>query len=248
VSPRIIGRVLDTADSHKVVPIDPAAGIVLPKAEHRLPEATLSADEVEAVLAGPDVTTARGLRDRAILEVLYSTAVRRAELIGLKVQDVDHARSTVFVRQGKGARDRHVPIGPRALSWVSRYADLVRPRLVVRHSDALFLSASGEPLCADWLSRSVTAYIAAGAPAKRGSCHLFRHSCATLMLEGGADLRYVGEMLGHAKLETTALYTRVSIAKLRAVHAATHPTGGGAPAPVTTAEPSATRSPGTIGL
>lgn len=210
---------------------DPAAGIVLPKAEHRLPEATLSAAEVEAVLAGPDTTTPLGLRDRAILEVLYSTAIRRAELIGLRVWDLDHARGTVFVRQGKGARDRHVPVGPRALLWVTRYGEDVRPRLVVRATDTLFLSASGEPLCADWLSRTVSAYIAAGAPGKRGSCHLFRDSCATLMLEGGADIRYVAEMLGHQKLETTALYTRVSIAKLRAVHAACHPAGAEAVTP-----------------
>lgn len=159
---------------------------------------------------------------------------------------VDPARGTVFVRQGKGARGRHVPIGARALLWVSRYSDLVRPKLVVKETDVLFLSASGEPICADWLSRTAKAYIAAGAPGKRGSCHLFRHTAATLMLEGGADIRYISEMLGHAKLETTALYTRVSIAKLRAVHAATHPAGNdlaGAevrllrPAPSSPAEP-----------
>ncbi len=210
------------------VPVDPAVGLVLPKAEHRLPEVTLSAEETEAVLAGPDVTTALGLRDRAILEILYPTAIRRAELIGLKIWDIDHARGTVFVRQGKGAKNHHVPIGSRALLWVARYSDLVRPKLVVNETDVLFLSASGGPLCADWLSRTAKAYIAAGAPEKRGSCHLFRHTAATLMLEGGADIRYVSEMLGHAKLETTALYTRVSIAKLRAVHPATHPAGNDA--------------------
>ena len=101
------------------------------------------------------------------------------------------------------------------------------PEMVVDKTDTLFLAASGAPLCADWLSRTVTAYISAGAPKKPGSCHMFRHTAATLMLEGGADIRYVAEMLGHAKLETTAIYTRVSIAKLRAVHAATHPAGGG---------------------
>jgi integrase/recombinase XerD len=214
--------------SHGRIPLDPTIGLVLPKAEHRLPEATLSAEEAEAVLAGPDVTTLLGVRDRAVLEVLYSTAIRRAELIGLRIWDVDHARGTVFVRHGKGARDRHVPIGARALLWVARYFDLVRPKLVAKQTDVLFLSASGGPLCADWLSRTTKAYISAGAPAKRGSCHLFRHTAATLMLEGGADIRYVSEMLGHAKLESTALYTRVSIAKLRAVHAATHPAGNDA--------------------
>jgi integrase/recombinase XerD len=215
---------------HGRIPFDPAAGLVLPKAERRLPEATLSADEAEDVLAGPDVTTPLGLRDRAILEVLYSTAIRRAELIGLQVWDLDHARGTLFVRQGKGGKDRHVPIGARALDWTQRYTDLVRPTQV-RHPDAgvLFLSASGAPLCPDWLSRTAAGYISAGAPGKHGSCHLFRHTAATLMLDGGADIRYVGEMLGHAKLETTQIYTRVSIAKLRAVHAACHPAGDGQP-------------------
>lgn len=215
---------------HGHIPLDPAAGLILPKAEHRLPEATLSTEEVEAILAGPDVTTPLGLRDRAILEVFYSTAIRRAELINLRVHDIDHARRTLFVRRGKGGKDRHVPIGGRALTWISHYTDLIRPQLA-HHPDAgvLFLSASGGMLCGDWLSRTVAGYITAGAPTKHGSCHLFRHTAATLMLDGGADIRYVGEMLGHAKLETTQIYTRVSIAKLRAVHAATHPAGDGQP-------------------
>lgn len=212
--------------THGHIPLDPAAGLILPKAERRLPEATLSVEEVEAILSGPDITSPLGLRDRAILEVLYSAAIRRAELINLHVHDLDHTRRTLFVRRGKGGKDRHVPIGARALVWVDRYTEIIRPQLA-RHPDVgvLFLSASGQPLCPDWLSRTVAGYVSAGAPGKRGSCHLFRHTAATLMLDGGADIRYVGEMLGHAKLETTQIYTRVSIAKLRAVHAATHPAG-----------------------
>ena len=213
------------------LPSDPARGIVLPKAGHRLPEATLSAEEAEAVLAGPDTTTPLGVRDRAVLEVLYASAVRRAELIGLRVFDVDHHRGTLFVHRGKGGRDRHVPLGKRALSWVACYEQLVRPQLVRGQNEPLFLSASGAPLCADWLSRTVAAYVRAGSPGKHGSCHLFRHTAATLMLEGGADIRYVAEMLGHQKLETTQRYTHVSITRLRAVHAATHPAGDDHAAP-----------------
>jgi integrase/recombinase XerD len=205
---------------------DPAAGIELPRVERRLPEATLSADEADAVLAGPDVATPLGLRDRAVLEGLYSSALRRSELIGLRVADVDRQRGTVFVRQGKGAKDRYVPIGERAVAWVRRYVDEVRPRLVkYPDSGVLFVSAGGERLCADWLTRTVRAYVKAGAPTKKGSCHLFRHSAATLMLEGGADVRYVAEYLGHENLESTKIYTRVSVEKLRAVHRATHPAG-----------------------
>jgi len=210
------------------IPLDPAAGLEMPRPEHRLPGAILSIDEVEAVLAGPDVTTPLGLRDRAVLEIFYSTAIRRAELIKLALSDIDYGRATLFVRQGKGKKDRLVPVGGRALDWTRRYVDEVRPQLVAKTGDrgVLFLSALGRPICADWLTRTVHAYVAVGAPTKRGSCHLFRHSAATHMLEGGADIRYVAELLGHAKLETTQIYTRVSIEKLRAVHAATHPTGG----------------------
>jgi integrase/recombinase XerD len=210
-------------------PYDLAASIVLPKAEHRLPEGVLSAEEAEAVLAVPDTTTVLGLRDRAMLEVFYSSAIRRAELIALRVHDVDFARGTLFVRQGKGGRDRHVPVGSRAVSWLRRYLDDSRPQLLGRiGTETLFLSSTGGRLAPDVVSRTVTAYVRAGAPGRKGSCHLFRHSTATLMLDNGADVRYVNELLGHVKLETTQLYTRVSIAKLRQVHAACHPAERGA--------------------
>jgi integrase/recombinase XerD len=206
------------------VPYDPAASLALPKGERRLPEAVLSVEEVEAVLAQPDTSTVLGVRDRAILEVLYSTAIRRAELIHLRISDVDQARGSLFVRQGKGARDRFVPIGERARAWTQRYIDEVRPGLESRpHQTTLFLSVTGGPLAPDVLSRLVSAYVRAGAPAKPGSCHLFRHSTATLMLDAGADVRYIAEMLGHQKLETTMGYTRVSMAKLCEVHTRCHP-------------------------
>jgi integrase/recombinase XerD len=206
------------------IPYDPAATLILPKVEHRLPEAVLSVEEVESVMAGPDTQTALGLRDRAILEVLYSCAIRRQELIALRTCDVDDDRGTLFVRQGKGGRDRHVPIGERARYWVRRYLDEARPHVApVPDVDTLFLTNTGGRFAPDVLSRMATAYIRAGAPDKPGSCHLFRHTAATLMLDAGADVRHISEMLGHKKLETTMIYTRVSLAKLREVHAATHP-------------------------
>jgi integrase/recombinase XerD len=203
---------------------DPSIALALPKVEHRVPEAVLSVDEVEMVLAGPDTTTLLGLRDRAILEVFYSTAIRRAELLHLRVADIDHARHTLFVRQGKGARDRFVPIGERACHWVQRYLDEVRPELERdRNHPALFLSITGAGIAPDVMSRLVSAYIHAAVPTKKGSCHLFRHTTATLMLDAGADVRHVAELLGHQKLETTMTYTRVSMAKLQEVHARCHP-------------------------
>ena len=203
---------------------DPSIALALPKVEHRVPEAVLSIDEVEAILAGPDTTTSLGLRDRAVLEVFYSTAIRRAELLHLRVADVDHARHTLFVRQGKGARDRFVPIGERACQWVQRYLDEVRPELErARDHPALFLSVTGGAIAPDVMSRLVSAYVQAAVPSKKGSCHLFRHTAATLMLDAGADVRFIAEMLGHQKLETTMTYTRVSMVKLQEVHARCHP-------------------------
>jgi integrase/recombinase XerD len=208
----------------EVLSFDPSLSLVLPKTEHRVPEAVLSVDEVEAVLAGPDTTSPLGLRDRAMLEVFYSTAIRRSELLHLRMTDIDFARRTLFVRQGKGARDRFVPIGERACEWVLRYLGEVRPELDrSRSNPALFLSVTGGPIAPDVISRLVSAYVSAGAPEKKGSCHLFRHTAATLMLDAGADVRFIAEMLGHQKLETTMNYTRVSMAKLQEVHARCHP-------------------------
>jgi integrase/recombinase XerD len=209
------------------LPLNPASDLLMPRPDRRLPEATLSAAEMAQLLAQPDVSRPLGLRDRAILEVFYSCALRRQELIDLTVRDVDFDRATVFVRCGKGAKDRYVPIGERALFWLRLYLDLARPRHAAdAHETWLFISSAGTPLCPDWLSRKIRYYLADADIDKKGSCHLLRHSVATLMLEGGADIRYVAEMLGHIRLETTQRYTRVSIDRLRSVHAATHPAAG----------------------
>ncbi|MEP7004584.1 MAG: site-specific tyrosine recombinase XerC [Sphingomonas bacterium] len=203
---------------------NPASELELPRPERRLPAVVLSADEAEAVLAVPDIAAPLGLRDRAMLELLYATAIRRGELIALKLFDVDYARSTLIVRQGKGNKDRVVPLGERARAWLVAYRDRVRPGLVVgRDPGILFLSRDGRPLEAKRLSEKVRGHVAAAGIGKPGSCHLFRHTAATLMLEGGADIRFIQALLGHESLETTQIYTRVSIAKLAEIHAATHP-------------------------
>ena len=206
---------------------NPAGDLTTPRPDRRLPEATLTAAEMSAVLTRPDVTRPLGLRDRGVLEVFYSCGLRRGELIDLRLRDIDADRGTVFVRYGKGGKDRYVPIGERALFWVSLYIQLARSRFDPDgQSDVLFLSSVGTPLCPDWVSRKVRRYLADAGVDKKGSCHLLRHTVATLMLEGGADIRYVAEMLGHARLETTQRYTRVSIDRLQAVHAAAHPASG----------------------
>ena len=203
---------------------NPASDLELPKLGHRLPRNVLSASEAEAVLVQADVTTSLGVRDRAILEVFYSTGMRRMELAGLKLFDLDAERGTVMVRQGKGKKDRMIPIGERALAWVEKYLSDVRPELVVEPDDGtLFLSTYGDPVCGSWLSMMVRRYVESSGVGKEGSCHLFRHTMATLMLEGGADIRFIQAMLGHADLATTEIYTRVSIRKLKEIHTATHP-------------------------
>jgi integrase/recombinase XerD len=201
---------------------NPAADLELPKLGRRLPRNVLTPEEVEQVLARPDITEPLGLRDRAILELLYSTGIRRMEAINLALHDLDATRGTVHVRHGKGDRDRVVPIGERALAWVKKYIEEVRPRLVVDDDEmTLFLTQHGHPFTPSALTYIARQYIEA--TGKEGACHAFRHAMATAMLENGADIRFIQEMLGHAKVTSTEVYTRVAITKLKAIHAATHP-------------------------
>lgn len=203
---------------------NPASDLDMPKVERRLPRHILSEGEAELVLSQPDLADPLGVRDRAIMETFYSTGMRRFELAGLSLYDVDLERLTVMVRQGKGKRDRLIPIGERAAIWLERYLYEVRPELVVEPDPGtMFLTKEGEPVGLHRLSELVTHYVDMADLGKRGSCHLFRHTMATLMLEGGADTRFIQQMLGHALLETTQIYTQVSIRKLQQVHAMTHP-------------------------
>jgi len=161
------------------------------------------------LLAVPDLKTGIGIRDRAILETLYSTGIRGLELIHLKLYDVDTERGTIMIRQGKGKKDRMLPIGARALAWIVKYRDDVRPELACGADDGtLFLTTLGEAFAPNRLTQMVREYVDAADTGKRGSCHLFRHTMATLMLENGADMRYIQAMLGHAELSTTQIYTR----------------------------------------
>jgi integrase/recombinase XerD len=196
----------------------------LPKLERRLPKAILSAQEAESVINQPDIGEPLGLRDRAILETLYSTGIRRQELINLLVQDVDRERGTLFVRQGKGKADRMIPIGERAVQWIDKYLNETRPELACGQDEGrLFLSQYGTAISPNGLTLLVRNYIEKAHIGKRGSCHLFRHTMATLMLENGADIRFIQAMLGHVKLDTTQIYTQVSIKKLKEIHTLTHP-------------------------
>ena len=202
---------------------NPASELELPRLEKRLPKDVMTAEEAELVMSQPDVTTPQGIKDRAILEVLYSTGIRRMELVNLERQDLHQSRGVLAVRQGKGRRDRFIPIGDRALLWVNKYLDDVRPELEAGDPHTLFLDPAGRKLDPHQLSRAVQKYVQQSGTGKKGRCHLFRHTMATLMLENGADIRFIQQMLGHAMLSTTEIYTHVSIVKLKEIHSATHP-------------------------
>lgn len=163
------------------------------------------------------------MRDRALLETFYSCGIRRTELLRLKVHDLDWHKELLTVRMGKGRKDRVIPIGERALAWIDRYLWEVRPRyLVCPDEGTVFLTRTGSALTPNQLSGLTRRYIAKALPHIEGACHVFRHSMATLMLEGGADIRYIQEMLGHSKLSTTQIYAHVSIKALKEVHSKTH--------------------------
>ena len=203
---------------------NPASEMQLPRPSKKLPHHVLTPSEVEAILAQIDIATPSGLRDRAMLELLYSTGVRRMEVTRIKCYDVDLNAGSVFVREGKGRRDRFIPIGARACAWITRYLAEVRPLLVVEpDSGYLFLADYGEPINRNAAGAITRRYIELAGFTFPGSCHLFRHAMATHMLENGADIRYIQAMLGHAKLTTTEIYTQVSILKLKEIHTATHP-------------------------
>ena len=206
---------------HRHLLSNPASELELPRAERRLPP-VLNLEEVERVLALADVATPFGLRDRAMLETLFSTGIRRMELAHLKLYDIDVDAGTVLVRQGKGKADRLIPIGERALSWIDKYLVEARPLLVVEPDDGmLFLTQFGDGFRINFLSGHIGGYVRRAGLAKAGACHLFRHTLATMMLEGGADIRFIQQMLGHSLLNSTQIYTHVSIRKLQEIYAAT---------------------------
>ncbi len=200
------------------------AALDSPRLWRRIP-AVLSPAEVDKLLAEPDTTKPLGLRDRAILEVLYATGVRASEVASLDVDSIHYDYG--YLRcVGKGSKERVVPVGRAAVELARRYANEVRPRLLKgRSSAALFLSTRGTRISRITIWRLVTRYAALAGIRKKASPHTLRHSFATHLLAGGADLRSVQEMLGHASIMTTQVYTHVDRERLKDVHRRYHPRG-----------------------
>lgn len=204
---------------------DPTENVDAPKLSKVLPD-VLTPDEIEQILEQPNVNHILGVRDRAILETLYATGIRVSELTALKQSNVLFEAGILRVF-GKGSRERVVPIGRSALMWIRRYQDGSRPRLVKygETNDVLFLNAQGRPLSRMWIWKIVHQYTVAAGIKKAVHPHTFRHSFATHLLEGGADLRAVQEMLGHADISTTQVYTHIDREYLKEVHRTFHPRG-----------------------
>lgn len=208
-----------------LVDVHPATGLRQRRGERRLPSA-LAREEVESLLASPDVSTALGRRDRALLEVIYSAGTRAAETVGLDRSDVDLGRGVARV-QGKGRKERLVALGSHAVSALREYLnDPARPRSTPRAASALFLNARGGRLTTRSLGRLVERALARSGVRRRVTPHTLRHSFATHLLDAGCDLRSVQELLGHAHLTTTQIYTHVSIERLREIYERAHPRAG----------------------
>ena len=203
----------------------PATGLRHRRGQRRLPSA-LEEGEVEALLAAPDVTTAKGRRDHALLETMYSAGTRAAETVGLDRGDLDLARGIARVR-GKGRKERLASIGSFAVKALQSYlSDPERPRPRTEAANAVFLNRLGGRLSTRSLGRIVDQAALAAGLKRRATPHTLRHSFATHLLDRGADLRSVQELLGHANLVTTQIYTHVSVERLRKVYEQAHPRAG----------------------
>jgi integrase/recombinase XerD len=205
------------------LPNSPADDLRPPRAWPALPR-FLSLEEVDALIAQPDVSTPLGLRDRAMIELLYATGMRVSELIGVRTADL-HVREGYLTCIGKGNKERLVPVGDQAVEWIERYQAEARPALLKRRraSPRLFLNVRGTPLSRVGFWKLLKRHGRHANLPRTLSPHVIRHSFATHLLERGADLRAIQLMLGHADLSTTQIYTHVLAARLRTVYDRFHP-------------------------
>lgn len=206
---------------------DPASSLTLPKRKGILPRSILTKQEMARLLRAPDATTPLGLRDRAMLEVLYSTGIRNAEIRALQVYDLDLDRGLVRINEGKNAKDRVVPLGKPACTILREYLSEARPKLLSAQNgdgeQTVFLSKTGRPLLTLGVIYPIRKHAKRAGIEKAITPHTLRHTFATHMLQGRADIRYIQAMLGHRSVATTQIYTRVEVTDLKAVHRRCHP-------------------------
>ena len=205
-----------------LVASDPSSVLATPRIPSRLPN-VIADDALKMLLEAPDVSTPTGLRDRAVLELLYATGARVSEVVGLRVSDLDFSQGQVRLF-GKGSKERIVPVYDVALASLREYLHEGRPRLVRSAAeDHLLLSSRGRPLSADAVRRLFRRYAVVAGAGTDLSPHSLRHTFATHLVEAGADLRTVQELLGHVALSTTQIYTHLSMKRLQDVHSKAHP-------------------------
>jgi len=206
----------------KIAQHDPSVHIEIPQQERTLPK-VLTVEEVEALLETPKQTSDLGVRDKAMLELLYATGIRVSELINLNIDDV-HVTMGFIKCSGKGNKERIVPIGKTAASVIHNYIEKVRPNMLKKHqTNALFVNHHGKRLSRQGFWKNLKKIASEANIQKELTPHTLRHSFATHLLENGADIRAVQEMLGHADLSTTQIYTQVSKARLKDVYSQYHP-------------------------
>lgn len=207
--------------------VNPCIGLILPKLEDRLPRGVLSQAEARRILDAPDTQSKKGIRDRAILELFYSTGIRGEEMAALTIHDVDCKSGFVRVHKGKFAKDRVVPMGTKASAYVAEYLRHVRlPWSATRKEErALWLNAMQPhgPIKKPAIAMMIAQYKTLAGIERPGRTHLWRHTCATHLVQGGANLAYVQRLLGHRSLETTQIYTRVSAAEISGTLRRKHP-------------------------
>lgn len=224
---RPVKRLFEQLTQSNQLLINPAEGIVETHRRQKKIGPTLTPEEVKRLLQQPNMSLRGGIRDRAVLEVLYATAVRRNELLCLEVHDVDLRDGVIFVRKGKGRKQRVVPLGKTAAGYLKEYLEKIRPHHGRKQPKErrLFLDNQGRPMTCGALQTALYTYRKQAGIDKSASPHVLRRSCATHMLQAGADIRYIQKLLGHKSLATTQQYCKVIPVDLKKTHEETHPNG-----------------------
>jgi integrase/recombinase XerD len=210
--------------THRLL-INPCEGIAETCRKHRKIGPVLTVEEVKTLMDQPNLSLRIGIRDRAIMEVLYATAIRLDELLALEIHHVDLADKTLYIRKGKGKKQRVVPLGKAAKVRLKEYLEKIRPYYAKKRprQRRLFLLNTGEAITAGTLRQAMRKYRNQAQISKPVSPHVFRRSCATHLLQQGADIRYIQKLLGHRSLRTTQAYTKVMPVEIKQTHEKTHP-------------------------
>lgn len=225
---RAVKRLFNYLVDEAILLLDPTEGIQELYRKDALPRPILTQKEIDKLLSAPNTSLPQGIRDRALLEVLYATGIRVGELEKVTIHHVDLPTQTLQVRHAKGGRPRAVPLGKTATKWLKEYLTQVRPRLSKRRpfERALFLVRGGHPLLQTQIRNLMGQYKTQANLKKQVTPHVLRHTCATHLLQQGADIRMIQQLLGHICLDSTVIYTRVAPLDVKATHQQYHPGNG----------------------